>query len=110
MPQDLLLGPAGPLQPAPQEVLLLGRAGRGRGLRGPGSCVGFRLVLGRHALAQVLTIAAGRWRPRCLGRFRRLGRPGVVTISSKGGSVIRGNAPAAQNVRSSSVSYQSPFS
>jgi hypothetical protein len=34
----------------------------------------------------------------------------VVTISSKGGSVIRGNAPAAQNARSSSVSYQSPFS
>ena len=46
MPQDLLLAPAGPLQPAPQEVLLLARAGRGRGLCGAGSCVGFRLVLG----------------------------------------------------------------
>jgi hypothetical protein len=76
MSQDLLLAPAGPLQPAPQEVLLLARAGRGHGLCGPGSCVGFRLVFSHHALAQVLTVPAGRWQLRCLGRFRRLRRPG----------------------------------
>jgi hypothetical protein len=47
---------------------------------------------------------------RSASRTRRSFIGCVVTISSKGGSVIRGNAPAAQNVRSSSVSYQSPFS